>query len=163
MHLSSALGSVMDVPVVAATRLKGRISLQDNYFLLDFFKIRLKELIQLIPRNHLFRLTLAFQLGIASIVEVAMVGVGDDEKFLVPRHWIWLADCIISSGLTQTLQQCQDQKDQQLPYCIDISILFYSIKQIISYIKNCLMALNYIHSKGPNYCHGIESLPISIF
>ena len=100
MHLSSALGSVMDVPVVAATRLKGRISLQDNYFLLDFFKIRLKELIQLIPRNHIFRLTLAFQLGIASIVEVAMAGIGYDEKFLVLRHWIRLADCIISSGLT---------------------------------------------------------------
>lgn len=70
---------------------------------------------------------------------------------------------ILFESQPQTLQQCQDQKDQQLPYCIDISILFYSIKQIISYIKNCLMALNYIHSKGPNYCHGIESLPISIF
>ena len=29
-----------------------------------------------------------------------MAGIGDDEQLLVPWHRIWLADCIISSGLT---------------------------------------------------------------
>ena len=58
------------------------------------FHILVNEFFHLFPKNDVFRLALAFQFGIASIVEVAMAGIGDDEQLLVPWHRIWHADCI---------------------------------------------------------------------
>ena len=58
------------------------------------FHVLVKEFFPLFPRYHVFRLTLAFQFGIASIVEVAMAGTGDYHQLFVPWHRIWHADCI---------------------------------------------------------------------
>ena len=49
------------------------------FWLIEMVEVRLKELLQFIPRNHILWLALTNQLRISTIVEVAMRGSWNDE------------------------------------------------------------------------------------
>ena len=65
----------------------------------ELFKVFCEELSELVPRNEVLGLTLARQLRISAVVEVAMRGAGDDEQLLVLGIGIGLAYHVVSLSL----------------------------------------------------------------